>query len=196
MSFRRTTDKQFEARIEDSVQGSLSTRVDEAIISLRENEADLDLLEKGWAMKNKRSGERIPQNSKDYVVAAALKAEKEKRNRVDFKKLAAKMREERNQDGSLIFNPREILTYKQIGAIFARLPKKIHGKTTEQLKHEAERTVEELLNEDGDEEWEMLKDSANIHQEDIIANNIANNLEYIFGEEQEIVERNEKHDDL
>ena len=105
MSFRRTTDKQFEARIEDSVQGSLSTRVDEAIISLRENEADLDLLEKGWAMKNKRSGERIPQNSKDYVVAAALKAEKEKRNRVDFKKLAAEMREERNQDGSLMLTP-------------------------------------------------------------------------------------------
>ena len=76
MSFRRTTDKQFEARIENTVQGSLSTRVDEAIISLRENEAGLDLLEKGWAMKNKRSGVRIPQNSKDYVVAAALKRRK------------------------------------------------------------------------------------------------------------------------
>lgn len=186
----RTFKNILEERIESRI-GEVSTAL-EALHTEDEVEKESKIA-KGWAMKSKKQNERIPESSKEYVKEAFLKAKKEKRRRIDFKQLALTMREERREDGTLRFLRNELLTYQQIGGIFAKLVKSTEGKrTAHDIEKAIEKGVDELDKEEGSIEVEFQKDPHNMLQEDIYAKNVEYQYDYIFGDQEE--PRNEPQD--
>lgn len=92
--------------------------VDDAIESSLDDNGNGKVQKMGWALPAKRKSIRHTERAKSYIKAIYDRGEKTG-VKVDARSAAKKMREERKVDGTMYFQPGELLNSKQIASLFS-----------------------------------------------------------------------------